>query len=437
MQLAELFKEHLGIRLDILEKTLADFELDGLVLGAGPERFYYQDDQDIPYRPYHHFSHYCPVQGTDHVLVLSPAKKPILFHYHPLDFWYDHVPLGDPFWYDCFEIRSFSTRESLWKALSEFKAHGYLGPENDRARELGFEQVPESLEHHLNWQRAYKSPYEVFCVERATEIAARGHTAAKASFLEGGSELDIHLAYLSAARVTDRELPYNGIVALNEKGAVLHYAQKRDSVRDGMVLLIDSGATYHGYASDITRTHTARGVPDEFKSMLKAMNEEQLSLCHSISAGATFGDLQHESHMAVGRVLLEHGILKGVDLEGVLEKNLTRIFYPHGISHLLGLFVHDVGSKQKEPAGSVFEQDEDHPLRPKSRMIETGFLFTVEPGLYFIEMLLKPHREGEFKEIFNWTLIDRLLPCGGIRVEDNIYVGEKGVRNITRQYVPL
>jgi Xaa-Pro dipeptidase len=431
-----LFEQHVNEQLAVLEKTLAGFELEGLVLSAGYDGFYYQDDQDFPFRTSHHFRHYCPVEGAGHAIVLAPGKKPILFYFCPEDFWYDHSPVGEPFWINCFEVRSFSSRESIWKALAEFTSYGYLGPDNELACEHGFEPVTEALQHHLNWYRAYKSPYEAYCVDRATEIAVRGHRAAKAKFLEGGSEFDIHMAYLSATRMKDRDLPYTAIVGVDEKAAILHYPEKRDSTRNSRVLLIDSGAGYCGYASDITRTHSNGDVAPEFDSMLVAMNREQQLLCSSIDIGMNFGELFHASHQAVGRVLLEHGVLSGIDLDDAIEEGLTHVFYPHGVSHMLGIQVHDVGSKQLNLAGTMYEKDEKQPTKTTMRTIEAGHLFTVEPGLYFMEMLLNSQREGQHKNLFNWDLIDRLLPHGGIRVEDNIYVTNNEVRNITRHYLP-
>lgn len=436
MKRKPLFEQHLEARMAVLQKALPQFDLDGLVLSAGLDRYYFQDDQDIPFRPSHHFTHYCPAQGKGHAVILIPGRKPLLFHYCPDDFWYDHLALEPAYWTDSFEIQAFNSQEKLWQALAGFNHCAYLGPDEKTARENGFEPAPKALEHYLNWFRAYKSDYEVHCLDMATEIAARGHRAARACFLEGGSELDIHLAYLSAIRMPEVELPYTGIIGLDEKSAILHYAEKRDDVRNGKVMLIDSGAKYCGYGSDITRTHCSAEAPEEFKSMLAAMNREQLLLCDAIKAGMNFGDLVHDSHLAVARVLLEHGVLLGLDEEAAVEKGLSSVFYPHGLGHMLGILVHDIGSKQIDIDGTCWEKDEKDPTRTRMRTIEPGFVFTIEPGLYFIGMLLEPQREAESKQHFNWPLIDRMLPLGGIRVEDNIHISGNGVRNLTRPYLP-
>lgn len=436
MQKKALFEKHLQQCMAVLEHALSKFELDGLVLSSGSDRYYFQDDQDIPFRPSHHFTHYCPAKGKGHAVILIPGKKPLLFHYCPDDFWYDHSALKASYWTDSFEVQPFSSQEKLWQALAAFSHCAYLGPDEHTAKEKSFNAAPKAFEHHLNWYRAYKTEYEVYCLDKATEIAARGHRAARSCFLEGGSELDIHLAYLAAIRMTEVELPYTGIIGLDEKSAILHYAEKRDDVRNGKVMLIDSGAKYCGYGSDITRTHTSEQAPEVFRSMLAAMNREQLLLCDAIKPGLNFGDLVHDSHLAIAHVLLEHDVLLGMDEETAVEKGLSAVFYPHGLSHMLGILVHDIGSKQIDIDGTCWEKDEHDPTRTRMRTIEPGFVFTIEPGLYFIEMLLKPQREAESSRHFNWSLIDRMLPLGGIRVEDNIHVSENGVRNLTRPYLP-
>lgn len=435
MEITELFAGHVDKCQSLLGEIVGRFNLEGLVLASGPQQYYYMSDHEIPFRSSHYFNYWCPLEGEHHVLVLSPGKKPLLLHYQPDDFWYDHQPLRNEFWLNFFEIKSFSSRESIWKELENYKNFHYLGPDLAWAMDRGYQALDEKVLYYINWHRCYKSAYEAFCVEKATASAAMGHRAAKSAFIEGGSELDIHLAYLSASRNTDKDLPYNAIVGLNQKAAVLHYAEKRDDIRNAQVLLIDSGARFSGYCSDITRTYTARDVSAEFNHILEAMNHMQLELCASIELGKGFGEIHHESHLSVAKVLLDAGILQNLSIEELVDRSLTKVFYPHGVGHMLGLLVHDVGGKQKDDEGTPFESPK-HPTLRAGRTIEPGFLFTIEPGLYFIEMLLAPHRTGENKQYFDWGLIDRLMPYGGIRIEDNLYVTKSGVKNITRQYLP-
>ncbi|HEY7696967.1 MAG TPA: M24 family metallopeptidase, partial [Vicinamibacteria bacterium] len=102
----------------------------------------------------------------------------------------------------------------------------------------------------------------------------------------------------------------------------------------------------------------------------------------------------------------------------------------------LGIQVHDVGGHLKDPEGNPAPPPPEHPYLRNTRTIEPRQVFTVEPGLYFIEMLLRAFREGEASSRFNWKLIAELSPFGGIRVEDNVVVTDDGHRNLTRSYLP-
>jgi Xaa-Pro dipeptidase len=97
--------------------------------------------------------------------------------------------------------------------------------------------------------------------------------------------------------------------------------------------------------------------------------------------------------------------------------------------------VHDVSGHQKSPEGGRVEPPKQFPYLRTTRTIEPGQVFTVEPGLYFIEMLLRPHRSGPQKSLFDWKAIDRLSACGGIRIEDNVLVTKDGHRNLTRAHI--
>jgi Xaa-Pro dipeptidase len=121
--------------------------------------------------------------------------------------------------------------------------------------------------------------------------------------------------------------------------------------------------------------------------------------------------------------------------EEASERGLTRPFFPHGLGHFLGIQVHDIAGRQKEPAGGTNPPDARHPFLRTTRVIAEDQVFTVEPGVYFIEMLLREHRNAGDAEFFNWPLIERLAPFGGVRIEDNVLVTKGGHRNLTRPHI--
>ena len=432
--LANLFHAHIAERQRTTAEALAQTGFDALVVSSGKVYTHFADDQDAPFHPTPHFAHWCPMAGPHHLLVVRPGHRPRLLRYAPEDFWYEQSPLGDPFWASEFDLEEVGTVEDLWKLLGTLPRAAYIGNETDRALAAGLEVNPALLTSHLDWHRTTKSDYEVECVDEATVIAARGHLAARAAFLAGATELEIHHAYVQAAGIVDHEMPYGSIVALNEKGATLHYEGKR-KVGHGAVLLIDAGAQVRGYAADITRTLAAPHCDSRFAALVAGMERIELQLCDLVKPRLPYGDLHHQGHLLIAALLREAGILKASPEEAV-EKGLSRPFFPHGLGHHLGIQVHDVAGRQGAPDGTPTPPPPQHPFLRTTRTIDEGQIFTVEPGLYFIPMLLRPFRENEHKGAFDWALVDALTPCGGIRIEDNLLVTATGHRNLTRPHLP-
>ncbi|MDR3671221.1 MAG: Xaa-Pro dipeptidase, partial [Holophaga sp.] len=431
MSLTELFLEHLKVRLEYAERALAANGFDCLVISSGRAHSYFADDQDAPFNTVPHFRHYCPITGPHHVLKLQPGRKPVLVRFAPEDFWYEQLPLGTPFWLEGFDLVEAPSLEAVWAAVGRPERAAYIGNEPEPARAAGMETNPAGLTAFLDWGRSYKTPYEIQCLEQATVRGAKAHLAARQAFLAGASELEIHYAFVAAAECLEFELAFPSIVAMNEKGATLHYENKRN-VRNGKTLLLDCGARTLGYASDITRVTTAPGCDPRFQALVAGMEKNQKELAAAVAPRVPFGDLHHLSHVKLAALLKEHGILNA-DPEQAVELGLTRPFYPHGLGHPLGIQVHDVAGKLAGPDGSFAPPPARHPSLRTTRVLEPGQVVTIEPGCYFIPMLLQPFRESSQSHRFNWKLIDQLSPMGGIRIEDNLLVTATGGRNLTRE----
>ena len=112
---------------------------------------------------------------------------------------------------------------------------------------------------------------------------------------------------------------------------------------------------------------------------------------------------------------------------------VTGVFFPHGIGHLLGLQVHDVGGRMADPSGAERPRPTGHPYLRMTRDLEPGCVVTIEPGLYFIEMLLAEAHRDERRKLIDWNRVDALRGCGGVRVEDNVVAMPDGPRNLTRE----
>lgn len=431
-----LYAEHIATRQRKLENALVATKFDALIVSSGTPFTYFADDMEAPHHETAHFAHWVPLRGPHHLLLLRPGAKPRLMRFAPEDYWYEQAPLGSPFWADDFDLHESTTREAAWKLVPTSGRVAYIGDELDAARAHGLADEalnPRELVARLDWERSFKTPYEVACLDEAEKRASWGHLAALAAFDRGASELEIHHAYLKACGSTEADLPYGTIIAHDEKGAILHYTGKRTQP-DGRVLLIDAGARHLGYASDITRTWTHKKCDVHFRELVKGVDKLQRKLCDKVVPGLPYPDLHNAAHVMIGDLLHELGVLK-VAGEDANELGLTRPFFPHGLGHFLGIQVHDVGGRQKEPAGGTNPPDARHPFLRTTRTIAEDQVFTVEPGVYFIEMLLREHKSGAQASSFDWKLIERLTPFGGVRIEDNVLVTASGHRNLTRPHI--
>jgi len=111
---------------------------------------------------------------------------------------------------------------------------------------------------------------------------------------------------------------------------------------------------------------------------------------------------------------------------------VSSVFFPHGVGHLLGLQVHDVAGFAADVTGREIPKPEGHPYLRLTRRLEPGFVVTVEPGLYFIELLLEAARAGPASRHIHWDAVERLSPYGGIRVEDDVVCTTSEPENLTR-----
>jgi Xaa-Pro dipeptidase len=285
--------------------------------------------------------------------------------------------------------------------------------------------------NYLHWHRSYKTPYELALMREASRLGTRAHRAAEAAFRNGESEFGIHMAYLAAARQIDAELPYASIVGLNEHGAVLHYTHfDRQPPSVHRSLLIDAGASCAGYASDITRTYAAAGA-GEFQALIDSMDVAQRELASKVRAGQSYPELHIHAHHLVAGVLREHGIIR-MEPEAAVASGVTSAFFPHGLGHPIGLAVHDVAGFQQNERGGSIPRPEGHPFLRMTRVLEAGMVVTIEPGLYFIDMLLDELRANPAARDVDWARVDAFRPYGGIRIEDDVVCTDGTPENLTR-----
>lgn len=259
-----------------------------------------------------------------------------------------------------------------------------------------------ALDNVIHEMRLFKSKAELKAMTRAMEISGEAHLRAMSMCRPGLTEYQIE-AELNYAfqRSGSRRPAYPSIVAGGANACVLHYVDNNDTLRDGDLLLIDAGAEYEYYASDITRTFPVNG---KFSRSQRALYEVVLEAQAAAIEQVQPGNHWNAPHEAAVEVLTEGlialGLIKG-RAATVIKKGHYRKFYVHRTGHWLGMDVHDVG---------------DYKIGGEWRVLEPGMVMTVEPGLYI--------SAGDKQVARKWWNT-------GVRIEDDVLVTRKGNKVLT------
>lgn len=429
--LSQLYPAHLATLQQRAAAALERAGRDHLLIAAGQPHYQFLDDLPYPFQVNPQFKHWLPVtKAPGSWLVITPGQRPKLIYLQPHDYWHvvPEAPAG--YWVEHFDI-------VIVREAAQAAAHLPLLPARcailgEAAAAVGSHTPdnPETVLDYLHYQRAWKTEYELAMMRVASHLGARAHRAAEQAFRNGASEYGIQMAYLAAARETENELPYSNIVCLNEHGAVLHYTHfDRNPPTHSHSFLIDAGASFHGYASDITRSYAGSGA-EEFQQLIDAVDAAQRSLCAQVKPGTDYAQLHLAAHQALAGILCEHGFIR-MSAESAVESGVSSVFFPHGLGHYIGLQVHDVGGLQQSDAGGSIARPAGHPYLRLTRTIDSGQVMTIEPGLYFIDMLLAELKSRPEAAAVNWDKVDAFRRYGGIRIEDDVVCGDTP-ENLTR-----
>jgi Xaa-Pro dipeptidase len=427
------FRSHI---LSVCERTaqaLSSCGYDGLLVYAGSPLPVFEDDRTYPFEANAPFKVWVPLSDLPGSFVwFVPGAPPKLIVERPEDYWHKPPSLPQGYWVRHFEVHTVAGRAAARSLLPpDLSRAAYIGEAFDGLDDFRIGAInPRPLLRRLDYVRATKTPYELVCLREANRLGALGHVAAAAAFAAGASEFEIELAFLEACGLREQELPYNPIIALNAAAAVLHYQLlEKDAPSERHSLLIDAGAEFAGYASDITRTYAS--TDRDFAALIARMDEMQRALCAGVRAGVDWRNVQLRAHELTAEVLRDADLIGCTAAEAV-GTGVTRVFLPHGIGHLLGLEVHDVGGLMRSAESGEIERPEGHPHLRLTRVLEPGFVVTMEPGIYFIPQLLQAARADGRGRHINWTRLETLAHFGGIRIEDDLAVTASGCENLTR-----
>ena len=295
-------------------------------------------------------------------------------------------------------------------------------------------ELEADLRYALNHIRRQKDAVELERMRTAERATSAGFAAIAPLIEPGRTEREVQIELETTFfRNGGDFLAFETIVGGGPNAAVLHFPPTPRPFADGDLVLIDAGAEYRGYASDVTRTYPASGrftsEQQEIYAIVKEASERATARC---IAGTEWRDVHRTAALVIAEGLVELGVLRG-EPESLVERGAQSVFFPHGVGHMVGLGVRDAGEvlRGREPPEDEF---------PRLRVdlpLERAHVFTVEPGIYFVPALI---RDAEFRERYrdavHWERAEAMLGFGGIRIESNVLITDDGHEVLTDD-VPL
>jgi Xaa-Pro dipeptidase len=428
----KMYHNHYKYVSKIINQGLQKANLDGVLIYSGHVKNYFLDDMPYAFACNPHFKWMVPITETPHCTIhYKSEEKPKLYLYQPRDYWHSLPKTVEGKWAEYFEIIPVANKEEV-PDFSNLKNHAWIG-QADSCEYDNLKHNPRTYMDYVHWHRAVKTDYEIENIRQANKLALRGHKAALRSFKKGFSEFETHLAYMLATHHNESQLPYGNIVAQNENGAVLHYQHTqrfRHKPENLKSFLIDAGCQVNGYASDITRTY-AYDENSDFAKMVTALDVMQIKMGQKATVGTSYIDLHSQAHLMIAEILRDFDVIN-CEAQTAHDTGLSNVFLPHGLGHYLGLQVHDIGGHQSDEKGNILSPPELHPFLRLTRTLEENNVLTIEPGIYFIDMLLEKAKADGLGNYINWSRVDDFKPYGGIRIEDNIVVKAENTINLTR-----
>jgi Xaa-Pro dipeptidase len=281
--------------------------------------------------------------------------------------------------------------------------------------------------------RVHKSADEIALLRWVNDISSAAHVAVMRHARPGLMEYQLESRFLHEVydRGGCRFTAYNCICGCGPNSATLHYvAPHHRQLEDGDLFLNDSGAEYHGYASDITCTFPVNGrFSPEQRDVYQAVLAANRAVQATMRPGVPWPDMHRLAERVVAERLRDMGLLRG-SVDELMARHVPALFMPHGLGHLMGLDVHDPGGY---PEG-VKRIDEPgiRSLRC-GRALAAGMVITVEPGIYFIDALLEPAlQNAELRPLLAPDALARFRGFGGVRIEDDVLVTGNGSENLTQ-----
>ncbi|KAF2719672.1 hypothetical protein K431DRAFT_313924 [Polychaeton citri CBS 116435] len=436
---------------------------EGLIALAGKASELWQDsDMPVPFRQDRYFSYMTGCNEPDCYVTYDVGKD-------LLTLWIPPFSQKKAVWggqgstvqealekYDVDEVRYITVEKEQQREMPYFCRHvsnwfrpsELTGPHCKGS--VGSVSCPETvtavpLKQAIDICRVVKDEHEIELIRKANSISAKAHTAILKALPGLTSEAEVHAVYVGTCIAHQaREQAYQPIVGSGPNAATLHYATNNESFGDRQTLLIDAGAEWNCYASDVTRTmplnakNPGHWQSKEAEDIYALVEEVQESCIRMLKPGTSFLSVHIGAQAITLSGLLSLGILQG-DFIDVWNAGTVRAFFPHGLGHHIGLECHDVSgeprpsqSSSPQSKSSDFFSNLQPPCTEATPELVPGNVVTIEPGIYFNSANLKLYLESQtHAKFFNKEVLERYSDVGGVRIEDCILITKFGHENLT------
>ncbi len=318
----------------------------------------------------------------------------------------------------------------VWLGARRERSVGCLGaPPSGRLDVSCDASLSADLRVALDVVRRPKDEVELERMRIAARCTRAAFAAAVPALVPGSTERSVQVELeLAALRAGADAMAYDTIVGAGTNSAVLHFMPTDRRLAEGDLVLIDAGADYRQYASDITRTYPVGGRLNAEQAALHAVvHAAERAAIGRCVPGTEWVDVHMTAAQVIAEGLVAIGVLRG-EPGALVESGAVWLFFPHGIGHLVGLGVRD--------AAGPLPSRRDTPSPVKNLRInlplEPGYVVTVEPGVYFVPAMLQDaERREQHRDAVNWDRVDGLMDFGGIRIEDNLLITDGGHENLT------
>jgi Xaa-Pro aminopeptidase len=399
-----------------------------LLIGAGePVPIPEGTDQTYPFRAHSEYYYLTELECPGGVLAFDPTAG-------PSEGWASFVP-------------ELTANERIWEGRSAWpgQAIALLEPWLTQRRgrlilRLGApvrgvrpdESADAQIRGLFSHARRPKDATEMEKLRRAASATANGYAAMKSVLKPGLSERALQIELETGFfRAGASNTGYGTIIGTGPNSAILHFPPSQRKAGEGEFVLVDAGAEIDRYVTDVTRTYVVGGRPTQFQRDLhQLVVETEESAIERCLPGTEWKTIHLQAAVQMVAGLVEMKIMHG-DAETLVEREAHRLFFPHGLGHLVGLGVRDASGtlpgRPKDPRPSLRNLRMDLPL-------ETGYVTTVEPGLYFIPALLDdPKNRARFHDCVNWSLAEQYVHLGGVRIEDDVFITPHGPEVLTKE----